>query len=69
MAGLLALSGAIDRVNEFIGKWVSWLILASILVSAGNAVVRKVFNIARTPGSSCSGICSAPPSCWPPATR
>jgi len=45
MAGLLALSGAIDRVNEFIGRWVSWLILLSILVSAGNAVVRKAFNM------------------------
>ena len=44
MAGLLALSGVIDRVNEFIGKWIGWLILVSIFVSAGNAVVRKVFN-------------------------
>ncbi len=45
MAGLLALSGAIDRVNEFVGRGVSWLILVSILVSAGNAVVRKAFNM------------------------
>ncbi len=45
MEGLLALSRAIDRVNEFIGKWVSWLILASILVSSVNAVVRKTFNM------------------------
>jgi hypothetical protein len=45
MEGLLALSRAIDRVNEFIGKWVSWLILASILVSSINAVVRKTFNM------------------------
>ena len=45
MAGLLALSRTIDRVNEFIGKWVSWLILLAILVSAGNAVIRKVFDI------------------------
>jgi TRAP-type mannitol/chloroaromatic compound transport system permease small subunit len=44
MAGLLALSGAIDRLNEFIGKTVSWAILASVLISAGNAVIRKVFN-------------------------
>ena len=44
MSGLLALSRAIDRMNEFIGKWVSWLILVSILVSAGNAIIRKVFN-------------------------
>ncbi|MBN9070182.1 MAG: TRAP transporter small permease subunit [Rhizobiales bacterium] len=45
MAGLLALSRAIDRVTEFVGKSVSWLILVSILVSAVNAVVRKAFNV------------------------
>ena len=45
MAGLLALARAIDRVNEFIGKWVSWLILLAILVSAGNAIIRKAFNM------------------------
>ena len=45
MRGLLALSAIIDRVTEFIGKWVSWLILVSILVSAGNAVFRKLFNM------------------------
>ena len=45
MAGLLALSRAIDRVNEFIGKWIAWAILVSILVSAGNAVIRKAFNM------------------------
>lgn len=45
MAGLLALSRAIDRFNETIGKGVSWLILLAILVSAANAVIRKAFNI------------------------
>ncbi|MET3792249.1 TRAP transporter small permease subunit [Aquamicrobium terrae] len=45
MEALLALSRMIDRVNEAIGKWVSWLILASILVSSINAVVRKTFNM------------------------
>lgn len=44
MSVLIALSRAIDRLNEFIGKWVAWLILVSILVSAGNAVVRKALN-------------------------
>ena len=44
MKWLLAISSIIDRINEFIGKWVSWLILAAILVSAGNAIIRKVFN-------------------------
>lgn len=45
MKGFLALSRLIDRVNETIGKAVSWLILASILVSSVNAVVRKTFNM------------------------
>ncbi|MBN9253106.1 MULTISPECIES: TRAP transporter small permease subunit [unclassified Mesorhizobium] len=44
MKGLLALSRGIDRLNETIGKLVSWLILLAILVSAGNAVIRKVFD-------------------------
>ena len=45
MGGLLALARVIDRLNEFVGRWVSWLILIAILVSAGNAVIRKAFNI------------------------
>lgn len=45
MAGLLALSRIIDRINEAIGKTVSWAILVAILVSAGNAIVRKTFNM------------------------
>jgi len=45
MSGLLALSRGIDRFNELVGKWVSWLILAAILISAGNAAIRKAFNM------------------------
>lgn len=45
MTGLLALSRGIDRVTEFIGRSVIWLILAAILVSAVNAIIRKVFSI------------------------
>lgn len=45
MTGLLALSNLIDKTNEWIGKAVSWLILAAVLVSAGNAIIRKVFNM------------------------
>jgi TRAP-type mannitol/chloroaromatic compound transport system permease small subunit len=44
MQALLALSRGIDRVTTFIGKSVMWLILLAVLVSAGNAVVRKAFN-------------------------
>lgn len=41
MQPLLALSRLIDRINTIIGKAVMWLILASIIISAGNAIVRK----------------------------
>lgn len=41
---LLAVSKAIDRLNELVGRTVSWLVLAMALVSATNAAVRKVFD-------------------------
>ncbi|TGD65530.1 TRAP transporter small permease subunit [Tabrizicola sp. WMC-M-20] len=44
MAFLLVISRGIDRFNEIIGRGVAWLILLSALVSAGNAVIRKVLN-------------------------
>src|SRR6478609_8030475 len=44
MRGLLKLSGAIDWLNALVGKWVIWLILGSTLISAINALVRKIFN-------------------------
>jgi TRAP-type mannitol/chloroaromatic compound transport system permease small subunit len=43
--GLLKLSGAIDKFNGLLGKLVMWLVLAAVLISAGNAIVRKAFNI------------------------
>ena len=45
MGGLLALSRGIDRINTVIGRGVSWLILVAVLVSAGNAIIRKVWSI------------------------
>jgi len=45
MQGLLALSRGIDRMNELVGRAVAWLIFVAILVSAGNAVFRKLFNM------------------------
>ena len=41
---LLPLTRAIDRLNTLIGRYLSWLILAAVIVSALNAVVRKVFD-------------------------
>ena len=42
---LLQFSRLIDRLSEFIGRWVAWLVLAAVLISAGNAVTRKAFNM------------------------
>ncbi len=36
---------AIDRLGLFIGHAIRWLILASVLISAGNAVMRKAFDV------------------------
>jgi TRAP-type mannitol/chloroaromatic compound transport system permease small subunit len=41
----LRVSGWIDRLNEAIGKTVYWLILVAVLISAGNAVIRKAFDV------------------------
>jgi TRAP-type mannitol/chloroaromatic compound transport system permease small subunit len=41
---LLSLSRLIDRISEWIGRWVAWLVLGAVLISALNAVVRKAFN-------------------------
>lgn len=45
MRPLIIISRTIDRLNEFIGHSVSWLLLVAILVSAGNAVSRKLFSL------------------------
>jgi TRAP-type mannitol/chloroaromatic compound transport system permease small subunit len=45
MKPLLALSRAIDTVNRWIGAIVIWFVLAAVLISAGNAVLRKLFSI------------------------
>ena len=44
MKSLLALSRAIDALNEHIGRLTYWLILAAVLVSTGNAIVRYTFD-------------------------
>ena len=45
MAPLLTLSRLIDRMSELIGRWVAWLVLAAVLISAANAISRKAFNL------------------------
>ena len=44
MAPLLSLSRLIDRFTAWVGRWVAWLVLAAVLISAINAAVRKLFN-------------------------
>jgi len=40
----LRLSRAIDTLNEYVGRFTYWLILAAVLISTGNAIVRYAFN-------------------------
>ena len=42
---LLAFSRRVDWITEKIGKSVGWLLLAAVLISAGNALIRKAFDI------------------------
>ena len=41
---LSVISRVIDRLNRWIGRATSWFILASVLITAGNATVRKIFD-------------------------
>ncbi len=43
MRPLTTIGNAIDRVNDLVGRASVWLLLAAVLLSAGNAVVRKLF--------------------------
>jgi TRAP-type mannitol/chloroaromatic compound transport system permease small subunit len=45
MHALLSLSKKIDALSEWVGRWVAWLLLFAVLISAANAVVRKAFNM------------------------
>jgi TRAP-type mannitol/chloroaromatic compound transport system permease small subunit len=45
MKFLLKLSGLVDALNRGIGQVIMWLILAAILISGGNALVRKAFSM------------------------
>ena len=45
MEALLKLSSGVDAVSHQIGRLIRWLVLGSVLISAGNAIIRKAFNI------------------------
>ena len=42
---LLKVSRLIDAINSRIGRWLSWLILATVLISAANATARKLLDL------------------------
>jgi TRAP-type mannitol/chloroaromatic compound transport system permease small subunit len=42
---LLGVSRVIDAINFRIGKILAWLILAAVIVSAVNAIIRKLFDM------------------------
>ena len=44
MGSLLKCSQWIDALNLKVGKFTGWLILVTTLISAGNAIVRKIFD-------------------------
>ena len=44
MTPFLSMSRLIDQISTWVGKLTMWLILATTLISAGNALVRKIFN-------------------------
>lgn len=45
MRFLLQISRGIDAMSERIGQVAMWLVLLTTLISAGNAIVRKTFNM------------------------
>lgn len=45
MQGLLSLSSVIDKLSYWVGRTVMWLVLLMVLISAGNAIIRKLFNV------------------------
>ena len=45
MTPLLSLSRLIDFISTWVGKLTMWLILATTLISSGNAIVRKAFDV------------------------
>ena len=44
MSFLLKISRLIDTISDLIGKLSMWFVLATTLISAGNAIVRKAFD-------------------------
>lgn len=44
MRVLLAVSRGIDAATRQLGQWVAWLVVVAAVISAGNALIRKLFD-------------------------
>ncbi|WP_326509797.1 TRAP transporter small permease subunit [Noviherbaspirillum album] len=44
MSVLLTLARIIDRINEAIGRFISWALLLAVLICSGNAIMRYAFD-------------------------
>jgi TRAP-type mannitol/chloroaromatic compound transport system permease small subunit len=45
MQALLLFSRGIDKISSWVGTLAMWMILATTIISAGNAVIRKAFGV------------------------
>ena len=69
MKFLLKLSGMADALSERVGRAIMWLILAAVLLSAGNALARKIFHAGSNALTDMqwylySGVFGLHPSSW-----
>jgi TRAP-type mannitol/chloroaromatic compound transport system permease small subunit len=45
MSVLLSFSAAIDKINEYFGRFANWMVVLACVVSAGNAMVRYAYDV------------------------
>jgi TRAP-type mannitol/chloroaromatic compound transport system permease small subunit len=45
LGALLAVSRLIDQISNWVGRFIMWIILVVVAISAANAVVRKAFDV------------------------
>src|SRR3954462_14062872 len=44
MSVLLSFSAAIDKINEYLGRFANWMVVLACVISAGNAMVRYAYD-------------------------
>jgi TRAP-type mannitol/chloroaromatic compound transport system permease small subunit len=45
VSALLAVSRFIHGATRVLGQWIAWLVVAAALIGAGNAIIRKLFDV------------------------